>query len=469
MSFKNIKFGLLSLLLVFGLSNCDDYLDINDDPNRVKEVGLASLLPSTQYSIGNSLYSFSVTTSQVTQQIGSYFGYPEEFSLGGAWSTMYLRGLANADILARDAAEAESPHYEGVAKVLQAYALALTTDHWEAAPWTEAFKGSEELTPVYDSQESLYRVVTELLEAAVPLLEAEESVFSPGAEDLYYAGNLTKWVKAAKALQARMAIHQLNKGNSFAQDALNALGGGMESNADDLQLTYNSIQRNPWHTRVALANNTGNLSVAPGPYIIGLMTDDMGQPTDPRIDAIATLNDGETEYLGLNGYDSDAPTNTVDFRAETFYSTEQAPAYMMTYAEQKFIEAEAQFALGETGLAYDAYIEGITAHHNKLNIDAAAATAYLGSTAVAQSAGDLTLSDIMVQKYIALYLSPETWTDMRRYNYSTDVYPGFVIPDVSLFGGPLQRANYPADELNRNGIEVDKVTKPVTERMWRDL
>ncbi len=30
----------------------------------------------------------------------------------------------------------------------------------------------------------------------------------------------------------------------------------------------------------------------------------------------------------------------------------------------------------------------------------------------------------MVQKYLALALNPELWVDMRRYDYSNDIYPG---------------------------------------------
>jgi hypothetical protein len=59
-------------------------------------------------------------------------------------------------------------------------------------------------------------------------------------------------------------------------------------------------------------------------------------------------------------------------------------------------------------------------------------TAYLASSAVAQGGGDLTMSDIMLQKYIAMGCSIENWNDMRRFNYSAGnvgsfgvVYPGY--------------------------------------------
>src|SRR6478735_4233447 len=68
---------------------------------------------------------------------------------------------------------------------------------------------------------------------------------------------------------------------------------------------------------------------------------------------------------------------------------------------------------------------------------------YLLSNAVAQGAGVLTMSDIMLQKYLAMGCSIENWNDMRRFNFSAGnvgafgvVYPGF---DRSpLFTGTAQ-------------------------------
>lgn len=57
-------------------------------------------------------------------------------------------------------------------------------------------------------------------------------------------------------------------------------------------------------------------------------------------------------------------------------------------------------------------------------------SAYMASAAVAQ--GNVTMSDIMLQKYLAMGCSIENWNDMRRFNYSVGnvgsfgvVYPGF--------------------------------------------
>lgn len=468
---KFIRYTLPFMLIAMFSTGCEDYLDINEDPNRVTEVDLASLLSPIQLNLANTHYSLVFSTGQITQHLGSYFDYIDEGTLllGGAWSTIYLRVLQNARTMGEQAAENGSPHYEGIAKFTQAFGLSLLTDQWESVPWSEALRGSEILNPVFDEQEELYVEMNRLLDEAIDLLRTEESIFSPGNDDLIYAGDLDLWVKAAFALKARLAIHLVNKNNSFANAALTAARSAFESPEDDFQYIYNSVIRNPWHTNVALANNTGNFSVAHGAYLIdqmnGVIYDGL---EDPRLPIIATLNDGAESFIGIESFNEDAPANTVNFRVTSWHSRETAPMEMLTFAEVKFIEAEAQLKLGQAELAYEAYLDGIQASMDKLGVEASAAAAYLQDPQVAVGANSLGLEQVMREKYIALFLNQEVWVDMRRHNYSDEIYRDFVVPDPVRWGGPAQRAFYPLDEINRNGTEVNKVTRPYSERMWRD-
>lgn len=122
---------------------------------------------------------------------------------------------------------------------------------------------------------------------------------------------------------------------------------------------------------------------------------------------------------------------------------------IMTYHEACFIKAEVLFRKGDRAGALAAYKDGIKAHldymQKKLTswkgqgynnpdmmpMDDAKIAAYLASDAVCQNASDLTMSDIMLQKYVAMGCSLENWNDMRRFNYSAGnikdfgvVYPG---------------------------------------------
>ncbi len=459
---KNI-FYFLSFMLVFGLVSCDDFLDVNADPNRVTEVSLSAQLPPVIEGTSRVHVSLEKSVGQITQHLGSYFGYPDEISLGGSWSTIYLRNLSNAQQILNNAREQNSPHYAGVAGVLLAFNLGLATDTWEDVPYSQAFNGSENLKPSYDAQQSVYAEIVALLNDAITDLGATESFLSPSSsDDLAYGGDLAKWTKLAYALKARYQLHLINKNG--VGTILTDVNSAFSDSGDDFEIMYNEVNLNPWHTDIALANNTGNLSQSFGSYFIDHINGVLIDAVDPRL-PIITDNDGSTLAIGIKSFDENAPSNNVDFEEENWYSTANAPVPMVTYAEVKFIEAEA--ALGtDQARAYDAYLEGITAHMSKLGVDPVAAQAYIDDPDVGVGAANLTLADIMEQKYIALFLNPEAWVDMRRIGYAN--FTGFEIPDPTIFNGPAQRAEYPADELNRNGAAVAASQKPYDQQMWRD-
>lgn len=106
----------------------------------------------------------------------------------------------------------------------------------------------------------------------------------------------------------------------------------------------------------------------------------------------------------------------------------------MTSSEIQFIKAEAAFRKGDVATAYDAYKKGINLQFDFINrdytsvrgswsiyntnpIQVSQRNAYLAGNNVRQTAATLTMSDIMLQKYIALWGWGffETWVDMRRF------------------------------------------------------
>jgi hypothetical protein len=141
---------------------------------------------------------------------------------------------------------------------------------------------------------------------------------------------------------------------------------------------------------------------------------------------------------------------------------------ILTYEEMCFIKAEVYMRKGDPADAYTAYIAGIQANMDKMQtklaewqgegfdknaagvvipdmepMNASDIAAYMTSSAVAQGPGDLTMSDIMLQKYIAMGCSIENYNDMRRFDYSAGdignfgvVYPGYQ--RGPLFSGQAQ-------------------------------
>jgi hypothetical protein len=121
-------------------------------------------------------------------------------------------------------------------------------------------------------------------------------------------------------------------------------------------------------------------------------------------------------------------------------------------------------------------------------ITAAQITAYLASSAVAQTEAELSAPSapdvpraIMQQKYIAMFLNPESWTDMRRYDFSPVIYPNYVFPvgANSDAGGQFPRRLLPATtEVQYNSARLRALTGPdginglnakfFTQKVWWD-
>jgi hypothetical protein len=122
----------------------------------------------------------------------------------------------------------------------------------------------------------------------------------------------------------------------------------------------------------------------------------------------------------------------------------------MTASEMQFFLAEAYLRKGNATSALAAYTNAISLNFDMLttkytaNIPAAwvitpaSKAAYLANSAIVPAtAASLTLTKIMLQKYIALYGwgVQETWADMRRYHYTnidpatgSQVYVNFTPP-----------------------------------------
>lgn len=201
-----------------------------------------------------------------------------------------------------------------------------------------------------------------------------------------------------------------------------------------------------------------------------------------------------------------------------FYTRITSDSYIMTYTEMCFIKAEVLFNKGDKGGAYNAYIEGIKSHFQLLNAklsswmaDGCGTTArgfdvsfayapipqadideYMASDAVVQSSAELTLSDIMMQKYIAMGPDYQKYNDVRKYNYympnakynNEVVYTGMKDPayrtgSSSSFDPSttsrrhfVRRWQHSTHETNYNNTEVTAsyaqygLTSPLDNTIW---
>jgi hypothetical protein len=472
------KIILFSLLVSF--ISCDSFLggDVNIDPNKTNDAALNTLTPTILFFASEATQKAAVVSSAYIQQIGSVAAGGTETQLrntfAGTWNDIYLNIIPNANNMIKKAVSTTSPHYGGIAKTVIAYSLGLGTSLWENIPFKDADNQLTNFFPKYDSQEDIYKDIIRLLDEAIADLGQPSSTFKPGNDDLIFKGNIANWLKTAHSLKARYLLHLSKKtGASSYAPILAALDKGIKANTEDFQLIYNDRNISRWH-QVALANNTGNFTSNFSKTLVDLMNGEVQGIEDPRLPVMSHKTNTDPRFNGMlpgraTGSNTRYNNGTLFFG---FHFGLAAPHMLITNSESRFIEAEVRMLQNggsATTEAYNAYLDGIRANMTKMSVPTANINAFLASSKVGVGVSNLTLSNVIVEKYKALFLNPEAWNDIRRYNYSNTTIPTLSLPELhnpDLVGQWIQRAAYPDSEASRNTGETQNNTKELNAKMW---
>lgn len=116
------------------------------------------------------------------------------------------------------------------------------------------------------------------------------------------------------------------------------------TNADDFQLVGNTKNLNPWHSGVALANVTGNLTIRHSVQLVDAMNGVTFGVWDPRLPLIAGRTTANANATTWTGNESGSGTGgNLDLVSTSWHARNVSPIQFITYSEQKFIQAEAEF------------------------------------------------------------------------------------------------------------------------------
>ena len=379
------------------------------------------------------------------------------------WRMHYYDIGQNNQRMMQWAAEQDRSHFIGVGKAIEAWSWMVLTDYYGEAPVTEAFR-TDILTFKYDTEETAYNKIRSLAFEALENLDkatGTDAKFAT-ADQYFYGGDINKWKKFVNGILARYYNHFSNKSTYKADSAIyyaeRAMGTVDEIAAVKFAATNIASTNNYWgpfrnaFTGTATTNPT---AIRQSAYIANMMNGTNSEFTgvqDPRAWYMLRGNTNGT-IVGVQN-DADQAAITTANKPENFFGINQAtasntapssdancrfifknnsPIPVMTSAEMKFIKAEAAFKKGDKVTALQAFKDGINAHFDMLvgmynqsiptgkEITATNRAAYLNNTTVVPAtAAGLTLSKIMMQKYIAMFGHGilETWMDMRRYHYT---------------------------------------------------
>ena len=490
-------FFLGLICIVFALSCTKKIDDAYLNPNSPVIVPIESILPGviggftaffssagTGYGVqGDGIllgryiqYWGTQTNGELYGQMG-FPGGTSSDATGGLWAAVYYGHGGNVNRIIEWGAEQQKWDYVGVGYAIRAWGWLELTNVYSDAILKEAFNTSLSQFH-YDTQPEFYDSCRVICHRALSYLSRTDGAVSQAnlalGDAYFYNGDVSKWKKFVYGILARSFINLSAKSDfiskGYADSAIKYANLSLATNADNASVRVAG-------GNISAVNNffgpfRGNIgAIRQASYPADLMSGNNPQAftgvADPRRWYLLRENlnntfKGFTVWLGSAGLSAnDYPKNfwgnatpnstlasTPDSSRYLFQNTSPWP--MMTASEIQFIIAEAAYRKGDKPLALAAYANGINMNFDMITITypqnvptvyAITPTnkaAYLANTAVVPaSPAALTLTQIMLQKYIALYGwgVQQTWTDMRKFHYTdidpatgNQVYAGFTPP-----------------------------------------
>lgn len=259
--FKSSFFKITLLLgIVVSMGSCESTeLEILDNPNALTPTNadVNLFLSSITVSSGTFFEQISEEGMELTR-ILHMFGptYDTAYlpaQLNGPYSTAYSTILADVRAMQPVAEEQGLFTHNGIAMVIEAYIIATLVDYLGDIPYSEAVQGADSPNPNLDSGADIYAALQTLLDDAIVEFNRDE-IALPGAEDVYYGGDESKWIQLANTLKLKL---HLNTGNAAGINAALAAGVILD-NADDWQFPYSTTDNNPDSRHPLFSRNFDN-------------------------------------------------------------------------------------------------------------------------------------------------------------------------------------------------------------------
>lgn len=444
------------LFVATSLVSCSKLVDgINTDPNNPLDAEAANMLTSVM--VGN----INIHEGELARIAGMWNGYFRGFTqqyqsyqqysviarnFDESWQNTYSGVLKNIAILKQKAIAVNNRRMLGVTQVIEANLLGSAADLWGDIPYSQI--SNEQFTnPAFDGQKAVYGAVQTLLDSANVNLGSSAFV-DFAAQDIHFAGNMSRWIQTANTLKARYFLHTRNY-----SAALEAATKGINAQANNFLAPHFSTGRGAFNLYFQfLSLDRPNWMDATGTYGVSLVN-----PSGTRYRGnTKTIERARWSYFYNSATNLNFTLNGF-FGQTTFFP-------LASFAENLLIMAEADtrlngFNAGLTRLntyrAYmntGAYINAIYLTAGNFRYDA-----YLTSDFAAggmENAGSsplpadrALLREILEERYVTFIGQIEGFNDSRRVFNETDVR----VPVPLNFGTEFpQRFLYPQSEIDRN-------------------
>ena len=449
-------------------TSCEEFLNVNktvDSPitTTVDQVLPVACFYGSQICYDHAEYGVYMCQALTTggkSQTGSYpYSQGWEF-LGVNRHPMSRRHFydlgANIQKMNEIAEEKGNRNAILIGRTVMLMSTMMTTDAFGDMPRSQVYQSA---SPAYDSQADVYEWMFQEADELVKLYNDPEWVNCatnlPISQkmDRIYAGDMDKWELFAKAIRARLWLRKLpnwdntvancNKIITMVDEILNDVnweepryyypGGVTESNCPWGPF---APKINSWESR----DNRLDESIPTTFFLHGILGGidggyyaERGYALDPRASRI--MGQRASEMGGMLHLESNIGMN-IDKTLANYpdllpttnpYTQNTGYIALITTEELQFIKAEAQYWAGDNNGAYNTTVEAVKTNMARygltdLMLAGSKHTKYqyeMFFKVKLPGADKFTIADLMQQKYVAMYLQPEQWTDMRRYNYSS--------------------------------------------------
>ncbi|MEZ4825613.1 MAG: SusD/RagB family nutrient-binding outer membrane lipoprotein [Bacteroidia bacterium] len=225
--------------------------------------------------------------------------------------------------------------HRGIAKVMEAYVVGTLTSVFGDIPYSEILRPNVS-NPKFDSQLVIYDAIQDLLDEGIADLEtASPQVLD---YDIYFKGNIQKWIETAHTLKARFFLHAKDYSNAFSS-AQNGISSPDNSLKFYPALISGTARQNTFFEALsgAYAAQVGTRDT----YLMDLLDSNASNSRNHA----KTKEAARRAFLSI---DEIYPSNNLG------YSASDEPQGMVTYEENLLILAETAGRVQDitSGLAY---------------------------------------------------------------------------------------------------------------------
>ena len=231
------------------ITSCDGTdLDVNVNPNSLspESADPSLVLNGIQTTFAGSNLSFNSSTRGVMRHVnmfGTYAANAPSTTMNGVWANTYSI-TANTQLISQLNETLDIANHLGAAQLMEAYNYVNLIDYIGTAVYSEAVDPAIS-APNLDSGADIYDAMYDQINEAIANLSVSDQVLF---EDLFFDGDLSKWIKLANTLKIRMYVQSKLVANANATSEINSIiasGNYISDMSDDFQAKFGTNNDNP--------------------------------------------------------------------------------------------------------------------------------------------------------------------------------------------------------------------------------